>query len=126
MITSDQRQTQHALTALAHTTPGRRRLIATCAEEYLAQVDHKRLPVGYQRAILNDRSNRADAYRMRRGEQLAQMLGISCRPSDPQLPDTARAVIGAVDTPVRKLTATAVATGQPHLIAALYIAGVAA
>ncbi|MFJ1695686.1 hypothetical protein ACIOHC_11130 [Streptomyces sp. NPDC088252] len=126
MITSDQRQTQHALTALAHTTYGRRRLIATCAEEYLAQIDRLRLPVGYSSPITDDRGNRADAYRMRRGDQFARMLGIACHPSDEHLPATARAVLDIVDAPVRQLTAAATATGQPHLVAALHIAGVAA
>ncbi|MFD4855125.1 hypothetical protein [Streptomyces atratus] len=126
MITFDQRQTQHALTALARTTPGRRRLIAACAEEYLAQVDRRRLPVGYHKPILDDRSNRVDAFSMRRGDQFARMLGIACRPSNEHLPATARAVLDVVDAPVRKLTAAATATGQPHLIAVLHIAGVAA
>ncbi|MFE7105611.1 hypothetical protein ACFU98_10700 [Streptomyces sp. NPDC057575] len=123
MSTADQRQAQHALAALAHTSPGRRRLIAACAEEYLSQVDRRRLPLGWGQPITDDHFNRADAYEMRRGNVFARMLGISCRPSDPQLPDTARAVLAAIDAPVRKLTATAVATGQPRLVAALYIAG---
>ncbi|MER6607355.1 hypothetical protein ABT282_15935 [Streptomyces sp. NPDC000927] len=126
MIAADQRQTRHALAALAHTTPGRRRLIAAYAEEYLSQVERRRLPLGWNVPITDDHYNRVDAYRHRRGDAFASMLGIACRASDPRLPDTARAVIDAVDAPVRKLIATAVATGQPNLIAALYIAGVAA
>jgi hypothetical protein len=115
------RQTSHALTALANMTPGRRRLIAACAEAYLAQVDRRVLPMGYDQPIFTDAGNRGDAYRMRRGEQFAQMLGISCRPANADLPATARAVLAAIDSPVRNLTAAAVESGDPIGVAVAYL-----
>ncbi|MFE4018559.1 hypothetical protein ACFXPZ_14215 [Streptomyces sp. NPDC059101] len=115
------RQTRHALTALARTTPARRRLIRTCAEEYLSQIDRHRLPMGYGQPMLYDPANRADAYRMRRGAQLAGMLGISCRPDDKDLPETARAVVAAVDATVHELTAVAHCVGDPVGIAVAYV-----
>lgn len=117
------RQTSHALAMLATTTPGRRRVIQAAAEGYLAQVDRRRLPLGYDLPITSDHSNRADAYRMRRGETFARMLGISCSPSDANLPDTARAVLAAIDAPVTELTDRAEATGQPVLVAMLHLIG---
>lgn len=115
------RQTSHALTALANMSPGRRRLIAACAEAYLAQVDRRVLPMGYDQPIHTDAGNRGDAYRMRRGEQFAQMLGISCRPANADLPATARAVLAAVDEPVVELTNAANATGHPFGVALLHL-----
>jgi hypothetical protein len=117
------RKTRHALTALTRTSPGRRRLIAACAAEYLSQVDRERLPRGYDQPIADDRANRADAYRMRRGDTLARLLGLSVRPDDASLPDVARAVLAAVDTPVRDLTTQATATGQPVLVAIAHLIG---
>ncbi|MEU3976869.1 hypothetical protein [Streptomyces bacillaris] len=117
------RQTAHALTALATLTPGRRRVIQAAAEEYLSQIDRHRLPLGYDLPITLDHSNRADAYRMRRGETFARMLGISCQPSDADLPDTARAVLATINAPVDQLTARATATGQPAAIALLHLLG---
>lgn len=120
------RQTRHALTALARTTPGRRNLIAARAAKYVAQIDRRILPLGHDAPIGNDRLNRIDAYRMRGGDQVARMLGIACRPEDTSLPNTARAVLDAVDATPRRLAALAHATGHPHLVAALHVAGVTA
>lgn len=120
--TAQAQQISHALNALARTTPGRRRVIQACAEAYLSQVDRRRLPAAYRYPILDDRLNRADAFRMRRGDTLARMLGLAVRPDDPYLPDTARAVLAAIDAPVDRLTAAATASGQPHLIAVLWLA----
>ncbi|WP_432111386.1 hypothetical protein [Streptomyces sp. YPW6] len=117
------RQTRHALTALTTLTPGRRHVIQAAAEEYLSQVDRRRLPMGYDLPITLDHSNRADAYRMRRGDTFARMLGISCQPSDADLPNTARAVLAAINAPVDRLTARAATTGQPTAIALLHILG---
>lgn len=127
MITTGQRQTQHALTALARTTPGRRRLIAACAEEYLTQVERRAFPFGWDGPVADDPYSRANAYWNRRGRQFAQMLGISCQPSDRNLPATARAVIDAVTAPVRQLTAAAARSGNPAAVAVAYVvSGVAA
>ncbi|MEV8402602.1 hypothetical protein [Streptomyces niveus] len=115
-------QTRHALTALASTTPGRRRFIEAAAEEYLSQVDRRRLPVGYHRAIPSDRANRTDAYRMRGGHQFARLLGIACHPTDEHLPGTARAVLAEIAAPIRQLTDAATASGQPTLVATLWLA----
>jgi hypothetical protein len=120
--TAQSRQTIHALTALAYTTPGRRHAIQTAAENYLSQVERRHLPVGYKLPILNDRINRADAYRMRCGDTFARMLGIACRPSDEYLPDTARAVLDAINAPVDQLTELATASGQPMTVAVLWLA----
>lgn len=117
------RQTRHALAMLATTTPGRRRVIQAAAEEYLSQIDRRRLPMGYDVPITLDHSNRADAYRMRRGDVFARMLGISCQPSDADLPDTARAVLAAINTTVTQLSAHAEVTGQPAAVAFLHILG---
>ncbi|WP_406004405.1 hypothetical protein [Streptomyces sp. NBC_00987] len=117
------RQAQHALKMLATVTPGRRRVIEAAATEYLSQIDRRRLPLGWNQPITDDRYNRVDAYRMRRGHVLARMLGISCRPSDPQLPDTARAVLAAIDAAPRRLTDLARTTGQPALVALLHMVG---
>ncbi|MGW4256908.1 hypothetical protein [Streptomyces californicus] len=117
------RQTSHALTMLAATTPGRRRVIQAAAEEYLSQIDRDRLPLGYDVPITDDHYNRVDAYRMRGGRTFARMLGIACQPSDPQLPDTARAVLAAITAPVDRLTERAATTGQPAAVALLHILG---
>lgn len=119
-VTAQERQARHALTALARTTPGRRRLIATCAEDYLSQVERRRLPVGHDRPIADDRANRADAYRMRRGDVLARLLGLAVHCSDGNLPGAARAVLAAVNTPVDRLVRDAKATGAPGLVALLH------
>lgn len=116
-----QRQARHALTALTTTSPGRRQLIAACAEDYLAQIDRRVLPVGWTQPITNDHYNRADAYRLRSGDQFARMLGIACQPSDPHLPDTARTVLAAINSPVTELTNAATVTGDPVGIAVLYV-----
>ncbi|MCX4799628.1 hypothetical protein OG497_37875 [Streptomyces sp. NBC_01242] len=116
-------QTRHALTMVPTLTPGRRRVVQAAAAEYLSQVERRRLPLGWGQPITDDHSNRADAYHMRRGHVFALMLGISCRSSDAQLPDTARAVLAAIEAPVMKLTARAEATGQPAAIALLHIIG---
>lgn len=117
------RQTRHALTALTALTPGRRHVLQAAAEEYLSQVDRRRLPLGYDLPITLDHSNRADAYRMRRGETFARMLGIACQPSDADLPNTARAVLAAINGPVDQLAARAITTGQPTAVALLHILG---
>ncbi|MGA5635048.1 hypothetical protein [Streptomyces lydicamycinicus] len=120
-LSTQARQTRHALTALAATTPGRRAFIAQAATDYLSQVDRRRLPVGYQAPILDDRRNRADAYRMRRGDTVARMLGLAVRPDDEHLPNTARAVLAAVNATVDQLTDAAHRTGEPGAIAAVYV-----
>ncbi|MBV7671396.1 hypothetical protein STHAL_18260 [Streptomyces halstedii] len=117
------RQTRHALTALASLTPGRRRVVQAAAEEYLSQIEHRRLPIGYTQPITSDRYNRIDAYHMRRGHIFARMLGIACQPQDADLPDTARAVLAAINAPVAELTARAQTTGHPGLVALLHILG---
>ncbi|WP_431999298.1 hypothetical protein [Streptomyces sioyaensis] len=116
------RQTRHALTALAATTPGRRARIRRYAEDYLSQIDRRRLPLGCCQPITCDRGNRVDAFRMRGGEQLARFLGLAVQSSDPHLPDTARAVIAALDGPtVAQLTDAAHRTGDPLGVATLYV-----
>ncbi|MFD5875678.1 hypothetical protein [Streptomyces sp. NPDC060322] len=117
------RQASHALEMLATTTPGRRRVIQAAAEEYLSQVDRRRLPLGYDVPITLDHSNRADAYRMRRGHVFTQMLGIACKPSDADLPDTARAILAAIDATPMRLVGLAYTTGQPDLVALLHMVG---
>ncbi|MFF4369652.1 hypothetical protein [Streptomyces sp. NPDC001594] len=119
------RQLDHALTAIARTTPGRRRYIADAAGEYLSQVDGHTLPLGYDVPFPADlaHANRSDAFRMRRGCTVAAMLGLAVRPSDPYLPDTARAIIDAVNAPVDRLTETAHTTGAPAVVALLHILG---
>ncbi|WP_405699115.1 hypothetical protein OG209_05335 [Streptomyces sp. NBC_01383] len=116
-------QTRHALAMLATTAPGRRRVIQAAAEEYLSQIERRRLPLGWNIPITDDRYNRVDAYRMRRGEVFARMLGISCQPSDAQLPDTARAVLAAIDATPQHLADLAQVTGQPALVALLHLVG---
>ncbi|MFF0629816.1 hypothetical protein [Streptomyces sp. NPDC004296] len=120
-VSAQDRQILHALTALSRTTPGRRRLVRDCAEQYLSQVDRQRLPVGYDQPISTDWANRADAHRMRHGDQFARMLGISCRPGDRHLPATARAVIAAVDAPVEQLVDIAQRTGDPAGVAVAHV-----
>ncbi|GAA3374691.1 hypothetical protein [Streptomyces racemochromogenes] len=117
------RQLDHALTALAGTTPGRRRYIAAAAREYLAQVDYQRLPVGYDQPIYGDWANRADAYEMRGGRTVAGMLGLSVRPADEHLPTTMRAIISAVDGPIDRLAEIARTSGAPAVVALAYILG---
>lgn len=119
------RQIRHALTALTRTTPGRRRVIQAAAEEYLSQIDRRILPMGYDWHFpanpAGDRRNRGDAFRMRRGNTFARMLGIACQPTDPHLPLTARVILAEIDAPVRRLTAAATASGQPLLVATLHL-----
>ncbi|MFJ9799895.1 hypothetical protein [Streptomyces sp. NPDC101145] len=117
------RKVRHALTAFARTSSARRRLIAVCAADYLSQVDRERLPRGYDQPIADDRRNRADAYRMRRGDTLARLLGLAVRPDDADLPDVARAVLAAAEAPVRRLTALAATTGQPLFVAISHLIG---
>ncbi|MBD0743573.1 hypothetical protein [Streptomyces sp. CBMA152] len=116
------RQTRHALTALTRMTPARRSVVQAAAVEYLSQVDRRRLPVGYDRAIGHDDDNRADAFTMRRGNVMARLLGLGVQPHDPDLPDTARAVLAAIDTTPRELTKLGEASGQSLLVAALWLA----
>jgi hypothetical protein len=111
---------------LATTPPGRRRVIQAAAEEYLSQIERHRLPLGWNQPITDDRYNRVDAYRMRRGDVFARMLGIACQPSDADLPDTARAVLAGINAPVAELTARAEATRQPVAVALLHVFGATA
>lgn len=117
------RQARHALTVLARLTPGRRTIVQHAATEYLSQVDGHVLPMGYDWPLHNAAANRADAYRMRFGATLTGVLGISCQPGDADLPDTARAVLTAINAPVDQLTTHARTTGQPAAIVFLHIAG---
>ncbi|MFD3717253.1 hypothetical protein [Streptomyces sp. NPDC058674] len=117
------RQLDHALTALAATTPGRRRYIAAEAERYLAQVERRRRPYGYRRDYRDDMINRRDAFEMRGGATVAAMLGLAVRPSDPQFPSTARAIITAVGAPVDQLIETARTTGAPAAVALVHLLG---
>ncbi|MCY0960847.1 hypothetical protein [Streptomyces sp. H27-H5] len=121
--TPAQRQLDHALTALARTTPGRSRYIADAAERYLAQVERRRRPYGYRRDYRDDMMNRRDAFEMRGGHTVATMLGLSVRPSDPQFPATARAIITAVNAPVDQLVEAARTTGAPAAVALAHILG---
>lgn len=115
------RQVRHALAALSRASVGRQRLVRRAASDYLSQIDRVKLPLGCDRPIWDDDRNRSDAFRMRRGDLLAKLLGIACRPSDRHLPGTARAVLAELDAPVRQLTEKARATGQPHLVAVLHL-----
>ncbi|MFG2617789.1 hypothetical protein ACGFXC_09170 [Streptomyces sp. NPDC048507] len=117
------RQLDHALTALAATTPGRRRYIAEAGAEYLDQIDGRRLPLGYDRPFpaWDGARNRSDAYRMRRGCTVAAMLGLSVRPHDEYFPATVRAIITAVDAPVDRLVTAARTTGAPAAVALLHL-----
>ena len=117
------RQTRHALTALARTTPGRRRIIQRAAKDYLSQVERRRLPLGCNTPLTNDHGNRADAFRMRRGDLFARMLGLAVHPVDQHLPGTARAVLAALDAPVQQLTSAAAVSGQPLLVAMAHCVG---
>jgi hypothetical protein len=121
--TQARRQLDHALTALAATTPGRRRYIAAQAERYLAQVERRRRPAGYRRDYRSDVMNRRDAFEIRGGATVAAMLGLSVRPSDAQFPRTARAIINAVNAPVDRLTEAAHTTGAPAAVALIHILG---
>jgi hypothetical protein len=120
-----QRQLDHALTALAVASPGRRRYIAAAAQEYLDQIDGRRLPMGYDRPfhVSAAARNRADAFRMRRGSTVAAMLGLAVQPSDEHFPTTLRAIITAVDAPVTTLVEAARTTGAPAAVALLHILG---
>ncbi|MEU7597306.1 hypothetical protein AB0B79_30380 [Streptomyces sp. NPDC039022] len=119
--TAQTRQTRHALTALTRTSRGRRHLIRACAEDYLAQVDRRRLPMGCNLPIRSDRANRADAFQMRRGDLLAKLLGLAVRPDDEHLPDTARVVIAAYVEPVTALAEAARLSGDPIGVAVAYV-----
>ncbi|MFJ3834465.1 hypothetical protein ACIPY6_02990 [Streptomyces sp. NPDC090054] len=123
--TPAQRQLDHALTALAAASPGRRRYIADAAQEYLDQVDGRRLPLGFNTPFppALAATNRADAYRMRRGATVATMLGLAVRPHDEHFPATARAVITAVSAPVDRLVEAARTTGAPAAVALAHILG---
>lgn len=125
MNTTAQRQITHALTALARATPGRRRYIAEAATEYLNQVDGRILPLGYDQPFSPAcaAANRSDAFRMRRGDTAAAMLGLAVRPNDPNLPATLRAVIDAVNAPVDYLVQAAHTTGAPAAVALVHILG---
>ncbi|MFF6844706.1 hypothetical protein ACFY8X_38950 [Streptomyces tanashiensis] len=90
------RKTRHALNALTHTTPGRRRIIHRAATRYLA-------------AEPTDYYARRRAYIWHGGDTLIRMLGLGGDPFDPLLPDIARTVLDHLDTPVR----------QPHVPVAL-------
>lgn len=120
-VDAQTRQIRHALTALASTTLGRRLVIQTAAEEYLSQVDRRMLPMGYDQPIVYDAGNRSDAFRMRRGNTFASMLGLAVRPSDEYLPDTARTVLAAINATVDQLTDAAHRTGSPGGVATLYV-----
>lgn len=121
--TPARRQLDHALTTLATASPGRRRYIAEAAEQYLAQVERRRRPYGYRRDYRNDTMNRRDAFEMRGGATIAAMLGLAVRPSDPQFPATARAIVTAVNAPVDRLVETAHTTGAPAAVALLHLLG---
>ncbi|MFE2323605.1 hypothetical protein ACFXD5_06725 [Streptomyces sp. NPDC059385] len=123
--TPARRQLDHALTALARTTPGRRRYIAEAATEYLDQIDGRRLPMGYDRPFppALAAANRSDAFRMRRGDTVAAMLGLAVQPSDPNFPTTLRAIVTAVDTRVDRLVQAAHTTSAPAAIALAHILG---
>ncbi|MFE3123692.1 hypothetical protein ACFXHD_09755 [Streptomyces hydrogenans] len=115
------RHVRHALGRLNAASTDRRRLIEAAATEYLSQVHRHRLPAGYSQPIADDRQNRADAFHMRRGDQLAQLLGLAARPDDPHLPVVAQAVLTELDAPVRQLTEYATLTGQPEAVALLHL-----
>lgn len=121
--TPARRQLDHALTALARTTPGRRRYIAEAAQEYLDQIDGRRLPVGYAlpfpTALADD--NRADAFRMRRGWTVAAMLGLAVQPHNEHFPTTMRAIVTAVSAPVDQLVEAAHTTGAPAVVALVHL-----
>ncbi|MER5482941.1 hypothetical protein ABT024_06955 [Streptomyces sp. NPDC002812] len=118
---AQRRQLDHVLAALATASPGRRRYIAEAAQEYLDQIDGRRLPVWSSRPILDDHCNRGDAFRMRRGCTVAAMLGLAVRPTDPNLPATARAIIDVVNTPVDQLVQAAHNTGAPAVVALVHL-----
>lgn len=120
---AQRRQLDHALTALAATTPGRRRYIAEAAAEYLDQIDGRRLPVGYNRPFTTGWINRGDAYRMRRGCTVAAMLGLAIQADDRHFPTTARAIITAVNAPVDRLVEVAYATDAPAAVALAHLIG---
>ncbi|MFD3336112.1 hypothetical protein ACFWV1_26215 [Streptomyces sp. NPDC058700] len=103
------RKTRHALTALTHATPGRRRIIHRAATRYCAADTHT------PEARLN-------AYVWHSGDTLIRMLGLGIHPTDPALPDMARTVLDHLDAPVARLTTYAAATGQPALIAVAHVA----
>lgn len=122
--------TQHALTALARQTPGKRRLTAAWATNYLAQVDGTAgstwAGTYYDPPTTSPgahRWHRADAYEHRHGNLMARALGIPVRPNDARLPAVARAVIAEVERTVDTLTERATTTGQPAAVALLHILG---
>lgn len=121
--TPARRQLDHALTALARMSPGLRRYTAEAAQEYIDQIDGRRLPMGYDRPFHASAAarNRADAFRMRRGNTVAAMLGLAVRPSDPNFPTTLRAIITAVDAPVTTLVEAARTTGAPAAVALVHL-----
>jgi hypothetical protein len=123
--TPARRQLDHALTALAHMSPGLRRYTAEAAREYLDQIDGRRLPLGYDRPFptWDGARNRADAYRMRRGNTVAAMLGLAVQPWDPNFPTTLRAIVTAVDAPVDRLMQAAHTTGAPAAVALVHLLG---
>lgn len=122
---AQRRQLDHVLTALASMSPGRRRYIAEAAQEYLDQIDGRRLPMGYDRPFPAScaAANRADAYRMRRGCTVAAMLGLAVQPYDEHFPTTVRAVITAIDAPVDRLMQAAHTTGAPAAVALVHLLG---
>ncbi|MBT2467820.1 hypothetical protein J7E97_08025 [Streptomyces sp. ISL-66] len=117
---------RHAIAAFARTSSGKQRLIRAAAEEYLSQIDRRRLPVGYGRAILDDYANRIDAYEMRQGHVFTKMLGLSIRPGDAALPEIARTVLAAADATVEELVSAAKASGDPAGLAVAWIVSAAA
>ncbi|MEU0990465.1 hypothetical protein [Streptomyces sp. NPDC005953] len=120
------RLVQHAVTAYTRTTPGRQAVVLRHAEGYLAQVDRRTLPVGYDMPILDDSANAADAWRMRRGTLLARLLGLSVRSTDCAFPAAVRAVVAHADAPVHRLMVRASRTGQPAAVALVHLVGGAA
>ncbi|MCX5587569.1 hypothetical protein [Streptomyces erythrochromogenes] len=121
--TPARRQLDHALTALARMSPGLRRYTAEAAQEYLDQIDGRRLPMGYDRPFGPglEAANRADAFRMRRGNTVAAMLGLAVQPADKHFPTTLRAIVTAVDAPVDRLVETARTTGAPAAVALVHL-----
>lgn len=120
---AQRRQLDHALSALAATTPGRRRYTAEAAQEYLDQIDGRRLPMGYNRPFGPgfESANRSDAFRMRRGCTVAAMLGLAVQPNDEHFPTTLRAIITAVSAPVDELVEAARTTGAPAVVALVHL-----
>ncbi|MFF8412857.1 hypothetical protein [Streptomyces omiyaensis] len=116
--TTTDRHVRHALDRLKAARATRRRLIEAAAIEYLSQVHRHRLPVGYSQPIGDDRQNRADAFHMRRGDLLAQLLGLSTSPDSPHLPVVAQAVLTELDATARQLVEYAALAKTPAAPAA--------